>query len=152
MKRIFFLALFLAFLSLFAFGCQSKEASTESTVKSSPTSESNKSLSIDNNFTRITVSKPKGFNKTTFEDQESLKTFADIFSRAVKEPGKVDMDIPQVYIEVVYDKDKQQSLYLRIGEKGQRSTFMKPDDTSTIYTVPNKITDKLIKLVGSQYK
>ncbi|WP_066070813.1 hypothetical protein [Neobacillus soli] len=148
------LAVSLVFMSLFILGCQSKEnVPTDTTVNSSPKSESNEKLSIENDFTSIIVSKPKGFNEITFDDnKESLKTFQDIFSSAVKEPGIVNMADPEFYMNVVYDKNNQQSLYLWIGEKGQRSVFMKTEDTNTIYTVSNDMTDKLIELVESRYK
>ncbi|MBB6445620.1 hypothetical protein [Bacillus benzoevorans] len=42
-------------------------------------------------------------------------------------------------------------MYLWIGEKGQRSTFMKPEDTHTIYTVSEEKTEKLIELVESRF-
>ncbi len=152
MKKITLVALSLAFMFLFLFGCQSKEnISTETNVNSPSLLENNKQLSIDNHFTSVSISKPKGFNKITFDDKESLKAFQDIFSSAVKEDGIVDMAGPEFYMDVVYDKVSQQSLFLWIGEKGQRSTFMKTEDTNTIYTVSSDMTDKLIELVKSRF-
>ena len=58
---------------------------------------------------------------------------------------------PEFYMDVIYNKNNQQSIYLWIGKKGQRSTFMKTEDTSTIYTVSNDMTDKLIELVESRF-
>ncbi|SFA69377.1 MULTISPECIES: hypothetical protein [unclassified Bacillus (in: firmicutes)] len=153
MRKFIFLALSLSFMSLFILGCQSKEnvSSETTTVNSSPKSESNKSLSIEKDFVSIDVSKTKGSNEITFDDKESLKAFQDIFSSAVKEPGKVNMANPEFYMDVVHDKNNEQSLFLWIGEKGQKSTFMKAEDSNTIYTVPEKMTDKLIELVESRY-
>jgi hypothetical protein len=146
------MALSLAFMSLFLFGCQPKEPiSNDANVNSSPKSENNKQLLLNNDFTSISITKPKGFNKITFDDKESLKAFQDIFSNAVREPGEVDMANPEFYIDVIYDKNNQQSMYLWIGKKGQRSTFMKTEDTSTIYTVSNDMTDKLIEIVESRF-
>ncbi|WP_051405154.1 hypothetical protein [Bacillus cihuensis] len=151
MKKIS-LILSLTLLTIGLLGCQPKEnISTETNVNPSTKSENNKKLSIDSDFKSISISKPKGFNEITFDDKESLKAFQDIFSSAVKEPGKVDMADPEFYLEVVYDKGNHQSLYLWVGEKGQRSTFMKTEDTQTIYTVSEEKTDKLIELVESRF-
>jgi hypothetical protein len=148
LRKVIYLALSLAFMSLFILGCQSKESgSTETTVNSSPKSESNQNLSIEEDFVSVSVSRTKGSNEIIFDDKETLKSFQNIFSSAVKEPGIVNMADPEFYMEVVHDKNNQQSLYLWIGEKGEKSTFMKAEDTNTIYTVSEDMTDKLIKLV-----
>ncbi|MFS0781980.1 hypothetical protein [Bacillus sp. 1P06AnD] len=152
MKKITCVALSLVFMVLFLFGCQSKEnSSSETNVNSPSIPENNKHLSIDNHFTSVIISKPKGFNTITFDDQKSLKAFQDMFSSAVKEDGIVDMAGPEFYMDVVYDKVSQQSLFLWIGEKGKRSTFMKTEDTNTIYTVSGDMTDRLLELVKSRF-
>jgi hypothetical protein len=152
LRKVIFMALSLAFMSLVLFGCQPKEnISTETAVIPSAKSENNKKLSINSNFISIGVSKSKGVDEIIFDDKESLKSFQNIFSSAVKEDGIVDMADPEFYLDVVYDNNNQQSLYLWIGEKGQRSTFMKTEDTHTIYTVSEEITDKLIELVESRF-
>ena len=144
------MALFLLFISLLLFSCQSKEnISTETTEQPSDKLENNKILSIDSNFNSVIVSKTKGVDELTIDDKESNNVFQSIFSSAVKDPGVVDIVDPEYYLEVVYDKEKHLNLYLWIGEKGQRSTFMKPEDTHTIYTVSQEETDKLIELVES---
>jgi len=144
------MALFLIVASSLLFGCQSKDnISTETPVNPSSKSENNKVLSIDRDFKSIRITKPKGFNEIIFDDKESLKSFQDIFSSAVREPGEVDMAAPEFYMDIVYDKNNQQGLGLWIGKNGQRSTFMKTEDTSTIYTVTEEKTDKLVELVES---
>ncbi len=54
---------------------------------------------------------------------------------------------PEFYLEVNFDKENQQSLYVWIGEIGKRSTFLKTEDTHTIYTVSEEKTDHLIEIV-----
>lgn len=152
MKKVILTVLSFIFISLLLFGCQSKEnISTETDANPSTRSENDKKLSIESDFKSVSISNPKGFNGITFDDKESLKAFQNIFSSAVKEPGKVDMADPEFYLEVIYDKENHQSLYLWIGEKGQRSTFMKTEDTHTIYTVSEEKTDKLNELVESRF-
>ncbi|MFJ7933233.1 hypothetical protein [Sporosarcina sp. NPDC096371] len=152
MRKVIFMALSLAFMSLVLFGCQPEEnISTEITVKPSTKSENNKKLSIDSNFISIGISKTKGVDEIIFGDKESLNSFQNIFSSAVKEDGEVDIAGPEFYLDVAYDKNNEQSLYLWIGDRGQRSTFMKTENTSTIYSFSPEITDKLIKLVESRF-
>jgi hypothetical protein len=146
------MALSFAFMSLVLFGCQPKEnISIETAVNPSTKSGNNKKLSIDSNFISVGISKTKGVDEIIFDDKESLNSFQNIFSSAVKEEGEVNIADPEFYLDVAYDKNNEQSLFLWIGEKGQRSTFMKTENTSTIYTVSPEITDKLIELVESRF-
>ncbi|WP_226675015.1 hypothetical protein [Mesobacillus jeotgali] len=152
MRKVTYMALSLAFMFLFLYGCQPKEnISKEANANSSPKSENSQQLSLNNDFKSVSITKPKGFNKITFDDKESLKAFQDIFSNAVREPGEVNIADPEFYMDVIYDKNNQQRIYLWIGKKGQKSTFMKLEDTSTIYTFSNDMTDKLIELVESRF-
>ena len=145
------MAFSLAFLSLILFGCEQKvNTSTESISAKSDSIENN--LAIDSNFKRISLSKIKGIDEVIFDDKESIKVFQNIFSSALMEDGIVNMADPEFYCNVVFDEDNLQSLYLWIGEKGQRSTFMKTEDTNTIYTVSEEMTNKLIELVESRFR
>lgn len=140
------------------FGCQSKESgSTETGVRVSKRSTeiefpSPQRLTIDGDFSSITVSKSRGMNEITFNDRESLKTFQAVLSSAVKQEGVVDMASPEYYMEVLYNKEKKESLYVWIGGKWHRSTFMKTEDTHTIYAVSEKETDTLISMVETRLK
>ncbi|MGE7602529.1 hypothetical protein ACQKL5_08455 [Peribacillus sp. NPDC097675] len=151
MKKTILLAVFLISISSILFACQSKESTIEISANPATKSENDKKLSINTGFKNISISKIKGFNEITFDDKETLKAFQDIFSSAIREPGIVDIADPEFYLDVVYDKDNPQNLFLWIGEKGQRSTFMKTEDTNTIYTVSNDMTDKLIELVEARF-
>ncbi|KXH81972.1 hypothetical protein [Sporosarcina sp. HYO08] len=152
MKKAIFRALSLAFVSLLLFGCQPKEnISTEKTVNSSPEPENSNQLSINNNFIGISFSSLNGFNKVNFDDQQTLNAFQDIFSSVIKEDGIVNMTDPEFYMDVIYDNNEQLRFYLWIGEKGQRSTFMKTKDANTIYTVSPEQTDRLIMLVENTF-
>lgn len=128
---------YVTFISVLLLGCQSTKSSNDN------------KLLIDSTFKSVSISKPKGINEVTFEDQDSLESFQSIFSSAGKEPGIVDMADPEFYLTVNYDKGTHQDLYVWIGEKGQRSTFMKIEETHTIYAVSEEKTDQLIELVES---
>ena len=76
----------------------------------------------------VSVSKTKGVDAITFDDKD---TFQSILANAVKVPGIVDVTDPEFYLEVVYDNENHQSLYLWIGEKRQSSSLMNTEDTHT---------------------
>jgi len=152
LRKIIFLALSTIFISLLLFGCQSKEnVANETYANQSAKSKHNTKLSMDNDIRSISVSKTKGVDEITIEDKKSIHAFLSIFSSAVKEPGIVNMTDPEFYLKVVYDKSNHESLSLWIGEKGQRSAFMKTEDITTIYTVSEEMTDELIELVKSRF-
>lgn len=150
LKKITFVLLSLALLSLLLFACQPKE-SIETNTTPSAESEGKNQLSINNDFISISFSKPNGDSKVNFDDKTTFNALQEIFSSATKEEGIVNMANPEFYIDIVYDKNEDSRLYLWIGEKGQRSTFMKPDDTHTIYNVSPEETDRLILLVESTF-
>ncbi|MCM3601029.1 hypothetical protein M3175_09825 [Robertmurraya korlensis] len=140
MRKVILKALPLLFISVLLYGCQFNEnISTNSATENL--------LSIDSDVKSVSISKTKGFHEITFSDQKSLEAFHDIFSSAGKEPGIVNMADPEFYLKVNYDNENHQDFYVWIGEKGQRSTFMKTEDTHTIYTVSEEKTDHLIELV-----
>lgn len=149
-KRIKTLFLVSSFLLLF--GCQSNEKDSEGISAKSPSNLEPNKIMIDSGFIAIGVSKSRGKDVITFDDKKSLNSFKDIFSSAVKEEGEVNMSDPEYYFDIIYDKNNKQSLYVWIGEKGQKSLFIKAEDTHTLYTVPEEITNKLIELVESNYK
>lgn len=152
MRKAILMTLSLTLISLFLFGCQSKENTpSEPPVNTSTESENNHKLLIDSDLKSVSVSKTNGSDELTFDEKDSIRAFQSIFSSAVKEGGIVNMAKPEFYLEVVYAKESRQSLYLWIGEKGQKSVFMKVGDTHTIYTVSEDKTDKLIELVESRF-
>ncbi len=134
--------------SSFLFGCQSEDIIELETKK--PTTEIRvedySNLILDGEITKIIVSKTKGVHATVFEKDEVIETFKRLISGAVKENGIVNMANPELYIDVVYENENKQSFYLWIGEKGQKSTLMKTDDTHTIYTISEEMTDMVIEL------
>ena len=139
-------------VSSFLFGCQPKDNSMAMETEKPTTEiqvEDNNQLKLDGEITKIIVSKTKGVNATVFEKDEVIETFKSIISGAIKEAGIVNMANPELYMDVVYENENKQSFYLWIGEKGQKSTLMKTDDTHTIYTVSEGMNDMVIELVES---
>lgn len=148
MKKIT-LFLSLTLLSVLLFGCQSVDNTTKQREpnNSELKSEDNNTLIIEDEIAKISISKSKGVNPTVLEEDKDVETFKSIFSNANKELGEVNMANPEYYLDVVYTYENKQSFHLWIGEKGQKSTLMETDDTHTIYTVSEEMTDKLIELV-----
>ncbi|MGP7818246.1 hypothetical protein [Niallia sp. 01092] len=152
MRKVILMSLSLTFISSLLFGCQPKEnITTETAVNPTTKTENNKKLSINSDFNSVSISKTKGVDEITFDDKESIDAFRSILPNAVKEAGIVNMADPEFYLDIGYNRKNHQSLYLWIGEKGQRNTFMKTEDTHTIYTVSEEETDKLIELVDSRF-
>ena len=136
-------------VSSFLFGCQPKDNSMAMETEKPTTEiqvEDNNQLNLDGDITKIIVSKTKGVHAPVFEKEEVIETFKSIISGAVKENGIVNMANPELYMDVVYENENKQSFYLWIGEKRQKSTLMKTDDTHTIYTISEEMTDMVIEL------
>lgn len=163
MKKTLSLVLSLTLISTILLGCQSGDNTTKDTDKNKleqqtevvtktdteietnqQSEEGNKNLKIDEVITKVSIS--KGDETTVFYDDKYIETFNTVFTSAIKENGIVNMTNPEFYIDVVYANENKQSFYLWLGEKGEKSTLMKTDDTHTIHTVSEEMTDKIIDL------
>ncbi|NDI33626.1 hypothetical protein [Chengkuizengella sediminis] len=137
MKKIILLALSMALISAILLGCQSN---------------GNNGLA-DAEVSKVSISKSSGFGKvnpdffTVYEDEETLKIFKNIILKAVKEAFKVYMVDPQFDLEFIFTDGTKQGYHLWVGEKGQKSTLMNIDDTSTIYSISEEMTNQLIDLI-----
>lgn len=145
MRKAILLVFTSTLMSIIFWGCQTEGDTTLET-------KNNSELQLDGKIKKVSISKSKGFSAnldffTVLEDEENFETVKRIFSSAVKEEGIVNMAEPEFYLEVISDDESKQGFHLWIGEKGQRSTLMKMDDTHTIYTVSEEMTIKLIDLV-----
>lgn len=54
---------------------------------------------------------------------------------------------PKFGVEVTYGNESKQGFHLWLGKDGEISSLMKVDDTHTIYTIPEKMNNKLIDLM-----
>lgn len=151
MRKIMFLVLSLAFLSVVLLGCQSENSTTIDTDDNNPEEQSrdNDKLKVNGEITKFSISNSKGNSgsATILEDDDSIETIESIISNAVKEDGIVDMANPEFYMNLIYDNEKEQGFHLWIGKNGEKSTLMKTDDTHTIFTVGEAMTNKLIELI-----
>lgn len=138
MRKIILLFLSLVLMSSILFGCQSQDKSK---------------LLSDREIKQVSISKSSGFGKVNldffavFEDEETLEIFTTVLSRAVRQEGIVDMVEPEFDLEVVYKNGDKEGFHLWIGQKGEKSTLMKVDNTHTIYTVSEELTNRLIDII-----
>ena len=149
MKKTMSLVLSMTLVSTILLGCQSGDNTTIDTDKAKTNQqleENDGKLKFDGEITKVSISKSKGNDTTVFDDDQSIETIKSVFASAVKENGIVNMANPEFYMDVVYANENKQRFQLWIGEKGEKSTLMRTDDTNTIYTVSEEMTDELIDL------
>lgn len=151
MRKIMFLVLSLAFVSVVLLACQSENNTTIDSDDNNAEQQEKDSepLKIDGEITKINIANSKGNSgsPTIFEDEDSIETLKSIISNAEKEDGIVSMaNPPDFYMNLIYNNDTEQGFHLWIGEHGEKSALMKPDDTHIIFTVSEEMTNKLIDL------
>lgn len=149
MRGLMFLVLSLIFMSVTLLGCQSENSNTLDAEKNNIEQQSadNEIYKYEGEIAYISISKLEGDYITTFDDAGTIETIKNIILSAAKEKGIVNMASPEFNMNVVYENKSKQRFYLWIGEKGEKSALMKPDDTHTIYTVSEEMTSKLIDLI-----
>ncbi|MFJ5765943.1 hypothetical protein ACIP9C_11280 [Lysinibacillus sp. NPDC093210] len=132
MKKFILCVLSLCILSVIVIACQSNESV---------------------NISKVSISKSSGFGKvnadffTVYKDKESLDIFNNAIASAVRREGIADMVEPEFDLKVRYTDGNKQGYHLWIGEKGQKSTLMKVNDTHTTYSISEEITEQLIDLL-----
>ena len=105
---------------------------------------------LDENIVKVSVSKSNGFGKvnsdffTVYEDEDALNLFEKVISNAVKVEGIADMAEPEFDLEVVYSGGNKYEYHLWLGKKGQKSTLMNINNTHTIYSISEEITNQLV--------
>jgi hypothetical protein len=111
------------------------------------------SLKMDKELTKVSISESIGFGQINpeffeeYDEEVAIKTFRSIFSSAVKEPGEVNISVPEFDVNVEFVDGSTQGFHLWLGEIGQKSTLMKIESTSITYTLSEKMTNTLIELV-----
>ncbi|AQQ52972.1 hypothetical protein [Planococcus lenghuensis] len=137
MKRFIFLIFASILLSIGLIGCQSGD----------------NTLKMDKEITKVSISKSNGFGQINpeffaeYDDEKTIKALRSIFSNMVKEQMEVSMAEPEFDVNVKFKDGSEQGFHLWIGEKGQRSTLMEIENTNTIYTVSEEMTNMLLDLI-----
>lgn len=142
MKKTFLFYLLFSLLTIVLTGCQSKE--------SNQTLDNNEVL--EKQISKVSISNSIGFefNKdffSVYEDKESIKIFGNAISKAVKQPGMVDIVEPDFGLEVTYTDGSVNSYHLWLDEKLKGAIIMNVYDTHTIYTISEEIATQLKDLI-----
>ncbi|AXI00526.1 hypothetical protein DV702_12830 [Sporosarcina sp. PTS2304] len=148
----------IVFVSLISVACQQNEAikeRVENTVIPTSEVEMNESigLQVNSDIVNVRISTFTAFDKMNTdvligtEEKETLKVMQQAIANAVRQPGIVGMAATDYDIEVVFADGSAQGYHLWLGEKGQKSTIMRVDDTHTIYTVSREMTDQLLEVI-----
>ncbi|MDQ0208591.1 hypothetical protein J2S05_003403 [Alkalicoccobacillus murimartini] len=92
-------------------------------------------------------------NKETFkvDDQELVKEFQKVFDDTEKMNGNTEIAEPIYSLNITYATEETEQVCLWVTEPNKRSTLMKDDDTYTLYTVSEEMTNILIDLVVSKF-
>ena len=155
MKKTMPLVLSLTIISSVLLGCQSGENTTKDADKNKIEQETNQQYEEDNEklqlvgeISKVNISESGKTGIIVLEDDASIETIEQMISGAVKVNGEVDMPSPEFKMDVFYTNDEhEQSFYLWIGEKGEKSALMRTEETHFIYTISAIWTDKLIDLI-----
>lgn len=128
----------LALISLVLLGCQANATSGNSNTEMS----------------KVSISNSKGFGEVNtdfymvYEDDITIETFQKAISHAVEREGIVNMIEPEFDLEIIYKDGSKQGYHLWVGEKGEKSALMKVEDTLTIYSISEEMTNQLMELLS----
>ena len=121
------------------------------------TVEQDTKLLLDLEIKEVIISKSEGSETTvtdfvgSLKSDEDLKTFKSIMSSAIKEEGKVKMMNPEFDLEIIYEDEIKQKLYLWLGRDGQISSLMDTENTMKRYSISEEATYELINLMKALY-
>lgn len=105
----------------------------------------------------IKIFKAEEFDKASSDllsvlnDEESLKVFNNVISTAQKQEGIADVTSPDYVFDIYYANDSKERLYLWLQEE-MLGSFMKAEDTHTIYNFSEKTNRKLYDLIEQNRK
>lgn len=133
MIKVVFRTLIILFTSIVLFSCQVNTAGIE--------------------LVKVSISNSKSIGKVntdffvTYDDDTKLETIRESISNAVMLEGVVNVVEPEFDFEVTDLNGNKRGYHLWLGEKDEKSTLMKTDDTHTAYYIPEEMTNQLISLL-----
>lgn len=137
MKKICLLLVSIVFIPLVLLGCQTNTDSEETISE----------------ISKVSISNSKGFGEIStdffivFEDEETLRTFQNAITNAKQREGIVDMIDPEFDLEVIYKDGTKKEYHLWVEEKDGKSSLMNVENTHTVYSISEEITNQLIILI-----
>ncbi|MFD0588787.1 hypothetical protein ACFQZE_12370 [Paenibacillus sp. GCM10027627] len=148
MRRLIILFVSLTFMTALLLGCQRTEGDDLSS-EANLSAYLEKTSLVDGTIKSIRVSKLNDKHAIAVEEKEKLEAFQRLLSSATKSEGIVNMDMEgrDYDVEIDYENNNYMSLYIWIGDKGQKSTVMRVDDTHTVYIVSEEGTGSWIEFM-----
>lgn len=108
---------------------------------------------LDEGISEINISESNGTGEMnediilSIKDKKSIAIFEKSITTAVKQPGKVDISIPDYDVMVEYEAElPAHGIHLWLGDENEQSMFMYITDGSVYLTSP-KITKELRRLI-----
>lgn len=98
---------------------------------------------------KITLTHIASKRMLTFGEEEDLKLLFYLVEKSRQEPGIVNIVNPNYVMEVHFADGTTGSFNVWINEKGERSALVNQEETHTLYTVPEVITEKIRDLVDA---
>ncbi|WP_332651438.1 hypothetical protein [Lysinibacillus sp. 54212] len=151
MRKTMYVVVMMTFISVVLSGCQSYatklEQQTEPIAKTYQQSVGNDNIILDGEISLVTILNLQDNNKIVFNEDNNLGSVNNIIVHAEKQPGIVDMVSPEYRVNVTFTDGKESTFNLWLGEKGMKSTLMKTEESHTIYTVSEEMTDQLSYLI-----
>lgn len=142
------LLVFIALVSAILFGCQNENETVKAgEQKSEAEMTGSEQLLSKSVVSKVEVSKTKGIDPVLYEEADVLGRFNELFSSAAREPGTANVTNPEFYLKLTDEEGDIQRLHLWLGNEGEQSMLMNPNDTHTIYTVTPAMTAELIELI-----
>jgi hypothetical protein len=107
---------------------------------------------LDEKVTAVKVSHSNGFGGMnedvflTIEVKKDISVFKKAILSAVKQPGQVDIAVPEYDLMVEYGELPTHAMHLWLGEEDEKSIFMYLEDDS-VYLTSVGMTKKLRDLI-----
>ncbi|MDK8643926.1 hypothetical protein ACQRXC_27100 (plasmid) [Niallia taxi] len=150
MRNFFLFIGCFALISSLLLGCGTNNGESNGVnTNSSQEKKDNKKLKLNGEIIKFSISQNEGASEVNLNDKQSLEVLTTFVSNSQKESSVANMDNPDYYIHVYYEKEDKQILKVWVGENGEKSTLMDSDDTHGIYTVPEDDAREFIELLKS---
>lgn len=108
-------------------------------------------IDISQDIQEANIYESNGFDKKSLDliisytDEENVELLKNIIKSVKKLEGIVKMSDPDYSLEIIYEDNSKDQLYVWIMEDGI-SSIMDIEDTHTLYNFPEDMNEKLIDL------
>lgn len=141
MKKNITFGLILLLFTVILLGCQSQN-----------NNDNSKQLELHGEIKGVNIYKANEFDTAnlelivSFNEEGNLKTLKNIINSATRQEGIVAITEPDYDLEIIYEDNNKEQLYLWLLEGGLGS-LMKVEDMHTIYNFPEEMNDEFMDLI-----